>query len=581
MIENGLGDQQDRISPSRRVVGNHPQLHARGRPAQSRARDRARLPQDRARRSPRARQPPEQITPEMLQKYLGPPKFFSEVAERTQEPGVATGLAWTPNGGDILFIESTRMNGQKGLTLTGSLGDVMKESAQAALSYIRSRADRLGIAPDFFEKSDIHVHVPAGAIPKDGPSAGVTIAASLASLLTGRPVRSDVAMTGEITLRGKVLPVGGIKEKVLAARRAGIKTDHPAAAQRERPRGYPARSRARSCEFDLRRHRRRGPRARAARRRSQSRRRKASARARRTNRAELKPLVPTSCPLPSAGVDGCPRMKIAIVAAEMRAVHAKAGGLADVIGALPPRSKRAAPSRSRDSSPGLRGDARRCSTTTPVCGTIVQCRYGGCRPRALPAAARGRVPATACRFPDRASGLFRRATASTARAARTIPTICGAISSSGAPPRIALRSCIQPDVVHAHDWHAAVAPIVMRADPALREALRARALSVFTIHNLAFQGILEPARISRLLNIDRSYYLHRIPGVLRTRQPDEGRDRAGRRRLDREPDLRARGEQRSRNSALASRGYCATRATASSASSTAPTTTNGTRPSTR
>ena len=167
---------------------------------------------------------PERITPEMLHRYLGPPKFFSEVAERTQEPGVATGLAWTPNGGDILFIESTRMNGQKGVTITGSLGDVMKESAQAALSYVRSRAAQLGIAPDFFEKSDLHIHVPAGAIPKDGPSAGVTIAASLASLLSGRPVRSDVAMTGEITLRGKVLPVGGIKEKVLAARRAGIKT---------------------------------------------------------------------------------------------------------------------------------------------------------------------------------------------------------------------------------------------------------------------------------------------------------------------------------------------------------------------
>ncbi len=169
-------------------------------------------------------EPPRKITPELVPRYLGPPRFFSEVAERTQEPGVATGLAWTANGGDILFIECTRMNGQKGLTLTGSLGDVMKESAQAALSYVRSRAERLGIPADFFDKSDIHVHVPAGAIPKDGPSAGVTIAASLASLLTGRACRSDVAMTGEITLRGKVLPVGGIKEKVLAARRAGIKT---------------------------------------------------------------------------------------------------------------------------------------------------------------------------------------------------------------------------------------------------------------------------------------------------------------------------------------------------------------------
>jgi ATP-dependent Lon protease len=166
---------------------------------------------------------PERVTPEMLHRFLGPRKFFSEAAERTQEPGVATGLAWTPNGGDILFIESTRMNGQKGVTITGSLGDVMKESAQAALSYVRSRAVQLGIAADFFEKSDLHIHVPAGAIPKDGPSAGVTIAASLASLLSARPVRSDVAMTGEITLRGKVLPVGGVKEKVLAARRAGLK----------------------------------------------------------------------------------------------------------------------------------------------------------------------------------------------------------------------------------------------------------------------------------------------------------------------------------------------------------------------
>jgi ATP-dependent Lon protease len=164
------------------------------------------------------------VTPEKVREFLGPERFFSEVAERTGEPGVATGLAYTPNGGDILFIESTKMGGKKGLTLTGHLGEVMKESAQAALSYVRARAERLGIAADFFENCDIHIHVPAGAVPKDGPSAGVTIAASLASLLTGRPVKHNLAMTGEITLRGKVMPVGGIKEKVLAAKRAGIDT---------------------------------------------------------------------------------------------------------------------------------------------------------------------------------------------------------------------------------------------------------------------------------------------------------------------------------------------------------------------
>src|SRR5213596_968507 len=152
-------------------------------------------------------------TVEKVREYLGPDKFFSEVAERTEEPGVAVGLAWTPNGGDILFIESTRMAGKKNLTLTGHLGEVMKESAQAALSYVRSRATRLGIAPDFFENTDIHIHVPHGAIPKDGPSAGVTLVTSLVSLLTGRHVRPNVAMTGEITLRGKVEPVGGIKER--------------------------------------------------------------------------------------------------------------------------------------------------------------------------------------------------------------------------------------------------------------------------------------------------------------------------------------------------------------------------------
>ncbi len=158
-----------------------------------------------------------------LEEYLGKPKYISDVAERTSVPGVATGLAWTPSGGDILFIEATRMPGSGKLTLTGQLGDVMKESAQTALSYIRSRACELGIPQDIFKTEDVHIHVPAGAIPKDGPSAGVTIGVALVSLFTGRPVRPEVAMTGEITLRGLVLPVGGIKEKVLAAHRAKIK----------------------------------------------------------------------------------------------------------------------------------------------------------------------------------------------------------------------------------------------------------------------------------------------------------------------------------------------------------------------
>jgi ATP-dependent Lon protease len=162
-------------------------------------------------------------TPTKIRELLGPERFFSEVAERIDEPGVAVGLVWTPMGGDIIFIEATKMTGKKGVIVTGNLGEVMKESAQAALSHIRSRAARLGIPPDFFDNMDIHIHVPAGAVPKDGPSAGVTIATALTSLLTGRPVRHDVAMTGEITLRGKVLPVGGIKEKVLGAHRAGIK----------------------------------------------------------------------------------------------------------------------------------------------------------------------------------------------------------------------------------------------------------------------------------------------------------------------------------------------------------------------
>ena len=157
-------------------------------------------------------------------KYLGPVRFSSQVKARSLTPGVAMGLAWTPTGGDLLFIEATMMNGKKGLTLTGQLGDVMKESATAALSFIRTHAKKLDIDDGFFDDHDIHIHVPAGAIPKDGPSAGVTILTALTSLLTDKPIQQDLAMTGEITLRGEVLPVGGIKEKVLAAHRAGIKT---------------------------------------------------------------------------------------------------------------------------------------------------------------------------------------------------------------------------------------------------------------------------------------------------------------------------------------------------------------------
>ena len=164
------------------------------------------------------------VDADQVSEYLGKPIFFFEAAERCDMPGVATGLSVTAVGGDILFIEATKMPGQKGLTITGQLGDVMKESAQAALSYVRAQAKDLGFDENFFDTNDIHVHVPAGAVPKDGPSAGVTIATALASLLSGRPVRADVGMTGEITLRGQVLPVGGIKEKVLAAHRAGLHT---------------------------------------------------------------------------------------------------------------------------------------------------------------------------------------------------------------------------------------------------------------------------------------------------------------------------------------------------------------------
>ena len=164
------------------------------------------------------------VNKKKVSEYLGAPRFYSELAERTTKPGVVTGLAWTAAGGDILFIEASKMKGKGRLTLTGQLGDVMKESATAAMTYVRSHTDILGLDEDFNEKTDIHVHVPAGAIPKDGPSAGVGMFTAVVSLLTGLPVKNQVAMTGEITLRGNVLPIGGVKEKVTAAHRAGIKT---------------------------------------------------------------------------------------------------------------------------------------------------------------------------------------------------------------------------------------------------------------------------------------------------------------------------------------------------------------------
>jgi ATP-dependent Lon protease len=166
---------------------------------------------------------PFKVTSRDVRTYLGPPAYFAAAPARGESPGVAVGMAWTASGGDLLYIEASMMKGHKGLLLTGRLGDVIKESAQAALSWIRAREDRLGLEENFFDTHDIHIHFPEGATPKDGPSAGITLVAALVSLLTRAPVRQRLAMTGEITLRGKVLPVGGIKEKVLAARRAGVR----------------------------------------------------------------------------------------------------------------------------------------------------------------------------------------------------------------------------------------------------------------------------------------------------------------------------------------------------------------------
>jgi ATP-dependent Lon protease len=167
-------------------------------------------------------EPPVAVTSEVVREALGKPKFFQEAAERTAVPGVATGLAVTGVGGDVLFVEATRMKGKNGLVLTGQLGDVMKESARIALSYVQGHSDGLGVDEDAFEDREFHVHVPAGAIPKDGPSAGVTMVTALSSLLSGRPVKHTVGMTGEVTLQGRVLPIGGLKQKVLAAHAAGL-----------------------------------------------------------------------------------------------------------------------------------------------------------------------------------------------------------------------------------------------------------------------------------------------------------------------------------------------------------------------
>ena len=205
-----------------RAEGDHRRA-TRGRPGVrgARARDRLGLPQGRGDAWPWATHERKvSVTAPKVRELLGRARFQPDTKRRTSEPGVATGLAWTPVGGDVLFVEATAMPGKGKLTITGQLGDVMKESAQAALSYVRGHAD---LPDDWFATRDLHIHVPAGAIPKDGPSAGITMATALMSLVTGRPVRDDVAMTGELTLTGQVLPIGGLKEKALAAQRAGVR----------------------------------------------------------------------------------------------------------------------------------------------------------------------------------------------------------------------------------------------------------------------------------------------------------------------------------------------------------------------
>jgi ATP-dependent Lon protease len=222
LTEHGLRPPQLRIQPS--ALAAIIRDHTREAGVRNLERNIATLCRRTARRIVEGKTHSVTVTAKNLRTFLGPPEFFHDVIERTTEPGVAIGLAWTATGGEILFVEATQMPGKGHLTLTGSLGDVMKESVQAALSFIRAHTKQLDVDPKLFERSDFHVHVPAGAIPKDGPSAGITMAAALASLLTRRPVKPALAMTGEITLRGKILPVGGIKEKVLAAARSGVRT---------------------------------------------------------------------------------------------------------------------------------------------------------------------------------------------------------------------------------------------------------------------------------------------------------------------------------------------------------------------
>ena len=221
---NGLKDEQVEFSDETIMADRRPTTRARRACATSSARSAASAARWRRKIVQKSVETPVRITPENLREFLGKPRFRNQRKGETSEVGIATGLAWTEAGGEILMTETSLLKGKGNLTLTGSLGDVMQESARAAVSYVRSRAEMYDADPNFHEKFDIHIHVPEGAIPKDGPSAGITMAASLFSAVTKIPVLKDVAMTGEITLRGKVLPVGGIKDKILAAYRAGIRT---------------------------------------------------------------------------------------------------------------------------------------------------------------------------------------------------------------------------------------------------------------------------------------------------------------------------------------------------------------------